>query len=65
MKGCETGLEVDISADEEFERLLKDALKRPMKWYEERVERAIRGRECQAKNFARCSPRLKRPDSLV
>jgi hypothetical protein len=36
-------LEVSIPADEEFERLLKDALKRPMKWYEERVERAIRG----------------------
>ena len=36
-------LEVNVPKDEEFERLLKDALEKPMKWYEERAERAIRG----------------------
>jgi hypothetical protein len=36
-------LEVSIPQDEEFERLLKDALKKPMKWHEDRAERAVRG----------------------
>jgi hypothetical protein len=48
-------MEVSIPEDEEFERLLKDALKKPMKWYEERAERAVRGSLNVSRRTARTS----------
>lgn len=35
-------LELNLPEDEEFERMLKETLKKPMSWYEERADRAVR-----------------------
>jgi hypothetical protein len=35
-------MEISLSEDEEIQQLLKDMLKKPMKWHEERAERAVR-----------------------
>ncbi len=36
-------LNVNIPQDEEFKEMLKEVLEKPDKWYEERVERAVKG----------------------
>ena len=35
-------MEISLSEDEEFQKMVKDMLKKPMKWHEERAERAVR-----------------------
>jgi hypothetical protein len=37
-------LQVSIPEDEEFERILKEALSKPVEWYLTRAERALRGK---------------------
>jgi hypothetical protein len=37
-------MEVSIPQDEEFKKLLREALEKPDEWYMEKVERAVKGR---------------------
>lgn len=53
-------LQVSIPEDEEFKKLLDEALDKPDEWYEERVERAVRGAIKRAKRTTRRSVRIPR-----
>jgi len=48
-------MQVSIPQDEEFKRLLREALDKPMEWYMERVERAVKGRRGVKGRTARVS----------
>jgi hypothetical protein len=37
-------MQVAIPEDEEFRKLLRETLDRPMEWYDVRVERAVKGK---------------------
>jgi hypothetical protein len=36
-------LQVSVPQDEEFKKMLRDILEKPNEWYDERVERAVKG----------------------